>query len=356
MAVEFRTTVAATSFSAVGGTNQIINSNWIVPFSAAANGHFDYSFLDVFATMTWDPTTITAPQFAFQDSLSFGFGSVTAQNLTKATNGKFNGGTVHWSATNFSGQAGIKGLIDRFNLNLGQPYTVSVEGNVNSVNLVVNSVIMQMTPGIAPVVQPVPPVKIKQVAPNLYFETLLPPPLDLQPGPLPVTYPSHPIGPGFTNTEFLPSGSVLLSPDLAGVPLAAPVSSGRGGLLMSCMRRKGGVYAFISGAQVIPAIYCVNLPGDAEYLDFSPGLVNSGGSSGQANYGYRIYRGLNGFAPGAWVTGYKALPQAPDYVGAATLANLIPWQGTMQFCVEIYGIANLPAASLADFTVQGLDT
>lgn len=204
-------------------------------------------------------------------------------------------------------------------------------------------------PSAAPAVSAIE--RLIQIAPNLFFETPEYPPLDLQPEAGPVTFPDPQWGPGAYTDVFDPFGN--LRPGAAGA--LAGNQKVRGRQRVACLRRKGHVYLNI-GPSNLPAVTQISLPGDAQWLKFTPGLANLGASAGNGNIGIRIYAGQSQFKSGVWTTGYSSIPVAPDWTGNGSFADLFPWERPLQFFVELTGLAaTIPASSLFEFCFDGFD-
>lgn len=201
---------------------------------------------------------------------------------------------------------------------------------------------------------PTPPGPLVRLLPtilgNLYFEEPVDSPLDLQPEAGPVNFPNYPLGPNSYETVWTPDGYVI-------VPKTGQFGNQRvrGRKKVACLRRKGHVYINI-GPSNLPAIMQVSLPGDAQWLKFTPGLANLAAAAGNGNLGIRVYAGQSHFSTGIWTTNYTAPAVAPDWTGNGSYADLFPWDRPLQFLVEITGLAaTIPAASLFEFCFDGFD-
>lgn len=195
-----------------------------------------------------------------------------------------------------------------------------------------------------------PVERLIQIAPNLFFETPVYPPLDLQPEAGPIEYPDYELGPSYFQNAFYPFGR--LGPDGSDPKNAGLRVKTR--KKMACLRRKGHIYLAI-GPSAVPAATQINLAGTAEWLKFTPGLANLAAAAGNQNLGIRVYKGTSNFPVGKWITGYNPITVFPDWVGNATFADLFPWEGPMTFFIEITSTAAIPAASSFEFCFDGLD-
>jgi hypothetical protein len=201
---------------------------------------------------------------------------------------------------------------------------------------------------------PIPPGPLVRLLPtilgNLYFEDSPGYPLDQEPEADAPIFDDPTLGPGSFETIWTPDGYITIPK-----PGTFATDRVRGRKRMACLRLKGGVYINI-GPSNLPAIMQVSLPGDSQWLKFTPGLANLGASAGNGNIGVRIYKGTGRFATGVWTTGYTALSQAPDWCGNGSFADLFPWESALTFMVELTGIAaTIPASSLFEFRFDGFD-
>lgn len=316
------------------------NGNLIVPFgiwtavAIRVQGHWT-------GVAPPNPATIVGGAFFNNGSQPCGWSNVAT-----------NGGTFD---TGFQAQGFVTSYNTKQNVGKNSQYNVTIPGTGTTTGTI-DSITVQLTgtiPGGAPgEVGPI--LRLMQIAPNLFFETPIYPPLELQPEAGPVGFPGIDWGPGASTDVFDGFGNLT--------PAAAKSIFGndrvRGRKNVACLRRKGGAYINIGGSatQIVPAVMQVSLPGDAQWLKFTPGLANFAASASNGNVGIRVYAGLSRFALGKWTTGYTPIPVAPDWVGNGSFADLFPWERPLQFFVEITGLTTpIPAASLFEFRFDGFD-
>lgn len=122
---------------------------------------------------------------------------------------------------------------------------------------------------------------------------------------------------------------------------------------MACLDKKADIFIpWSEGAGVnVPAAYQVNIDDTADWLMVSIGASNLGGSAHPEQIFWRIYQG-DYTQENNIVSGYLPVSQRPSAVGNGLTQFVVPWGRKLQFMVELYSQANIPAGSVVEMTIS----